>query len=153
MNGLVCPRCATTSPEAARYCRQCGLPLIADDDGLRGAGRVPHPEPLSPPRDHWPIEHAQDLHFRWQAAGGGTPLLGTEALEVWVFNGGYDLVDVVLATRGEDAAGQTVFRVERELASWPRGETQRLEIPSWELADRVQGLRVALVRAAFDTDE
>ena len=150
---LDCPRCRTTTPEVARYCRHCGLPLEVGAKGVLGAGRARHPQPLSPERDASPIEGAADLYFHWQAIGGGTPLLGTESLGLDVFNGGHNLAEVVLRVQGEDNTGKRLFAVEREIESWPRGQWARLEIASYELPDPVSTLLVDLVKAEFGVQE
>lgn len=148
---LRCPRCGMSNPEVASFCRNCGLPLGVEDGVVLGAGHVRHPQPLPPTEPAKPVEGAVDLHYRWQVAGGGTPLLGTEPLEVWVFNGGYSLAEVAVRIRGEDQAGRELFTTEREIERWLRGASVRLEIPSWELPDPVQTLRVELIQAEFST--
>lgn len=150
---LDCPRCRHPSPSTANFCGHCGLRLIRDGAGVRGAGKVQHPEPLQPAVAAWTIDDAEHLHFRWQAVGGGKPLLGTEPLEVDVFNGGYDLVNVVLRIEGHDAAGKTLFGIEREIEQWLRGQSLTLQIPSWELPDPVSTLGVRLVWAEFGAEE
>ncbi len=135
----------------AHFCAQCGLMLEVGAQGVRGAGRAPHRDALPAPEKYESIQQAANLHFRSEAAGGGAPLLGTEALMVTVFNGGYDLCEVVLRLRGQDAAGQELVAVEREINEWPRGESVELEIPSYELPDIVHALSVELVTAEFKT--
>jgi hypothetical protein len=144
-----CPRCNASNPGVARYCRNCGLTLAVGAAAVLGAGRAPHPEPLPPPAGCEPIGSAANLYFRWEAAGGGPPLLGTETLALTVFNGGNDLAEVTLRVRGRGRAGQDVFETERELEEWPRGRSLRLEIPSYELPDSVCELDVDLVKAGF----
>jgi len=146
---LECPRCRSWNPELARFCRNCGLALIAGAEGVLGAGRAPHPEPLTPPDGCQEIEAARDLYFRWHAVGGGVPLLGTEPLVVKVFNGGYDLRAVLLRISGTGSAGLVLLAAQREIEDWPRGATVALEIPSYELPDPVQTLTVELVQAEF----
>lgn len=135
----------------ASFCRHCGLMLAVGAQGVKGAGRAPQREPLPAPAGYESIQDAVDLHYRCEAAGGGTPLLGTEALMVTVFNGGYDLCAVVLRVRGQDAAGQELVAIEREIDEWPRGESVELEIPSYELPDIVHALSVELANAEFKT--
>ena len=148
-----CPRCSVTNPGVARYCRNCGLALQAADGGPPRAGLTPHPQALTPPPDFNPIGAAVDLHFSWSAAGGGHTLLGTEPLELNLFNGGYDLAEVVLAVRGEDETGGSLFAIDREVETWPRGSVIQVEIPSYELPDPVKTLHVALISAAFGQQE
>lgn len=146
---LDCPRCGAANPEVARYCRQCGLVLARGAAGLLGAGRVPHPQPLPPPAGFVPVAEAANLSFRWEAAGGGRPLLGTEPLSLRAFNGGYGLAQVALRIRACDGAGREVCTAAREVAEWPRGGEVELEIASYELRDRVQAVRLELVQAEF----
>jgi hypothetical protein len=147
-----CPRCFAANPDVARYCRQCGLLLVAGTSGFLGAGQVAHPAPLEAPVGYERFENARDLFYHWEAAWGGQVLLGTETLGVTLFNAGYPLAEVVLRLEGENDAGGKVFEVRRELASWPRGEPIKLEIASWELPDRARRLRLTLVSAQFGPD-
>jgi hypothetical protein len=144
-----CPRCQSDNPSAARFCRLCGLALVPGPGGLLGAGAVPHPEPLAAPAGYEPVAGAPDLHFHWEAAWGGKVLLGTETLAVEVFNGGYDLRDVVLTVRGTDDEGTTVFSINQDVARWPRGETVGLEVPSWELPAPARRIVVTVDAARF----
>jgi hypothetical protein len=148
-----CPRCSTVNPDVARFCRNCGLGLAVGPEGVLGAGRAPHLDPLPEPDGFTPIQQAANLYFRWEAAGGGVPLLGTESLALEVFNGGYDLAEVVLRVCGSDRAGEPLCAVEREIEEWPRGQRIGLEIPSYELPDRVHALYVALQSAEFGKRE
>lgn len=150
---LECPRCRTLNPGLAKFCRQCGLRLVVDGGRVLGAGVAPHPEPLKPGGESWPIAGGADLHFTWQVAGGGKALLGTEPLELNVFNGGHSLVEVALRIDGYNERGRPVLSVERELEKWIRGQSVTLEIASWELPGPVSALRVSLVRAEFLRDE
>lgn len=146
---LDCPRCGTSSPEVARFCRHCGLVLERAAGGVLGAGRVPHPEPLTSPENAEPIAWATNLYFQWEAAGGGAPLIGTETLALDVFNAGYDLRGVVLRVFGIDDAEEEVCEMQRELEEWPRGAHLQLEIASYELPNPVRALKVELVTAEF----
>lgn len=150
----ICPRCATPTPAAARFCPQCGLRLEMGATGLLGAGRLRHPNPTAPAAGWEPVENAADLYYRWYPVGGGRPLLGTEPLEVRVFNGGYSLANATLRVEllGETGARPQSGVLQRELADCPRGEERAFEIASWELNDRVQELRVTLVQAEFGPD-
>jgi hypothetical protein len=144
-----CPRCSTANPEVARFCGNCGLGLTLGPGGMLGAGQAPHPEPLPPPHEFLPIQWAANLYYYPEAAGGGPPLLGTEPLELSVFNAGYDLAQVVLRVSGTGEAGQPLFAVTRDLEEWRRGETARLEIPSYELPGPVATVIVEFVQAEF----
>lgn len=148
-----CPRCSHSNPTVARFCGRCGLILALGAGGLLGAGRAPHPQPLPPPEGFEPVTAAVNLHFSWEAAGGGAPLLGTETLQLNVFNAGYDLAEVVLRVRGTDESDRELFAIERELEDWPRGRPVRLEIPSYEVPDPVRALKVELVKAEFGAIE
>lgn len=144
-----CPRCGISNPDVARFCRRCGLVLKMGARGPLGAGRAPHRDPLPPPEGFEPIGSAKNLHFRWQVVGGGTPLLGTEPLELSVFNGGYGLKEVVLRVIGLDESGSALCQLEREISQWQRGATVTLEIASYDLPDRVRGIGVELIKTEF----
>lgn len=146
---LTCPRCQTASPVSANYCRQCGLRLDRDGDAVRGAGTVRHPQPLTPPPGANAVAGASDLYYTWTALGGHRPLLGTEPLVVSVVNVGYGLANVVLLIRATDRQGRTVLETQRDLPQWQRGQTIRLDVPSWELHDPLQDLHVTLRQADF----
>lgn len=150
---IECPRCGTHSPTRAGFCRHCGLRLERTATGLAGAGRVQHPDPLPPPQGTQPVDGAPDLFFRWEADSGGSPLLGTEPLRLIAFNAGYNLELVVLQIRGLGRDGAAVFTIAREIDLWNRGDTATLDIPSWELPDPVQTIRVALVQAGFGSQD
>ena len=150
---LGCPRCGSPCSNVARFCGNCGLSLTFEDGRILGAGRVRHPDPLSPSEPAEPIVGAENLDCWWQAVGGGTPLLGTEPLEVWVFNGGYSLENVGLRIRGEDRSGRELFSTEREIQELPRGASTRLEVSSWELPDPVQTIHVELIKADFSAPD
>jgi hypothetical protein len=144
-----CPRCGASNPDVACFCRNCGRPLEGVGEGKLNAGRTPHGDPLPPPAGFVPIEYAMELYYRWEAASGGAPLLGTETLSVEVFNGGYDLTQVALVVRGMDQAGNMRLGLVHELEDWPRGRTVQFEIPSYELPDPIHKVKVELVRAEF----
>lgn len=144
-----CPRCGTGNPEPARFCRYCGLRLTRGPRGLLGAGQAPHPEPLDPPPGSAPVAAAAGLHSRWQASGGGKMLLGTEPLTLELFNGGYDLAEVVVRVTVRDAAGRELCVLEREIATLARGAAVALEIASYDLPGPVRALEVTLLRAEF----
>jgi hypothetical protein len=146
---IQCPRCRRRNPDVARFCRQCGLGLVAGPDGLLRAGRAPVSDQLPPPDGFQPVQQSANLYFRWEATGGGAPLLGTESLALLLFNGGYDLADVNLRVVGTGKTGQTLCTIERTIEEWPRGQQVQLEIPSYELPDRVQTLYVELCSAEF----
>ncbi len=70
----VCPRCGTTNPTTAAFCRNCGLMFTrAAAGGVLGPGLAPHPKPLPPPAGYQPVAGTAALHFRWEAAGMKVP--------------------------------------------------------------------------------
>jgi hypothetical protein len=144
-----CPRCSRRNPDVARFCRHCGLGLEAGSAGMLGAGRAPIADPLPGPEGFQPVQDAANLYFRWEAVGGGAPLLGTESLALLLFNGGYDLAEVNLRVVGTGKTGRTLCAIERTIEEWRRGQQVQLEIPSYELPDRVQALYVELRSAEF----
>jgi hypothetical protein len=144
-----CPRCGTAGPPAARFCSRCGLLLHGADGELVQAGRAAHPEPLDVPDGMQPIPGTEALFWRWEAAGGGQRLLGTEPLDVAMFNAGYALAAVQIRIVGMREDGAEVLRTERTCARLERGESCTLEVPSWELKDLVRALRVEFVSAEF----
>jgi len=150
---IECPRCRTSNPEVARYCRQCGLTLTLVGGAVLGPGHAPHPAPLPTPEGMAAVDRAVHLYYRWQVAGGGRPLVGTEPLEVFFFNGGYSLQSVQVQIQGADRAGQTVLAIEREIETLARGQTAPVEVPSYELRGPVHVLRAALLRAEFGAEQ
>lgn len=151
---LCCPRCQQENTSVARFCARCGLWLEpGPGGGLLGAGQVPHPQPATVPQGMQLIQNAAELYYAWCSASGGRPLLGTEALCIRVFNAGYPLAEVELQLLALDQHGQSVCRVTRELRTWDTGETQELELASYELPRPVQDVRVELVQAAFHTPD
>jgi hypothetical protein len=149
---LPCPRCASTNPDVARFCRNCGLALKLGAQGVLGAGHALHPEPLDPPADWRPVASGAHLHYAWEALGGGKPLLGTETLTLRAFNGGYDLANVALRIDCLDERGAVRVALARELTVWRRGQTVELEIASYDLPDVVCDLAVAFERAEFSKE-
>jgi hypothetical protein len=148
----VCPRCQTPNEPPARFCAHCGLRLELQGGVPQGAGRLRHPDPLTPPEGLRPISTGVDLYYAWRAAGGNAPLLGTETLEVELFNAGYDLAMVELVLRGCAADGTIVVELNREFETWSRDQKFTCEIASWELPEPIRDLDVALVAAEFASD-
>lgn len=144
-----CPRCQAPNPEIARYCAHCGLSLEVGVDGTRGAGRVRHPRPATVPDGYLPCDHAVQLYYRSESSLGGDVLIGTEGVNVIVFNAGYSLREVVLALGGTGKDGKELFAVERTAEQLPQGEEVSLEIPSYELPAPLRALKVSLVSAEF----
>lgn len=110
---------------------------------------MPHPRPLDRPAGYQAVREAVDLYAKCESAWGGPAILGTEGLAVRVFNCGYDLESVILAIRGTDAKGQTLFSREEEIASLPRGGEATVEVPSYELSVAAHEVAVSLVSAEF----
>lgn len=144
-----CPRCRSTLLASARFCAQCGLRLSEDAGGLVGARALEHPHPLAPPAGFQPCPGAADLFYAWSPEWGGHMLLGTEPLNVLLFNAGYALADVAVRITGIDELGNGVMSKEHEVESLARGATATIEIPSYDLPDRIRKIEVELVRAAF----
>jgi hypothetical protein len=144
-----CPRCKRVNRAVARFCAHCGLALAAGLDGSCEAGRIRHPQPLTPAEGFEPCQQAADLYFRREAAWGGQPLLGTESVGVILFNAGYPLQEVVLELRGEDEKGKRLFAVEQTVELLPRGEEVGVEVPSYELPAPLRALSVSLLSAEF----
>jgi hypothetical protein len=147
-----CPRCNSDNVEVARFCGHCGLALALGPAGALGAGRVRHPDGLCPPHAAKPVGAAADLHYWSEVVGGGAPLLGTESLVVHLFNGGYGLANVTLRVCGRGRAGESVCTMLSALADWPRGRTETVEVPSWELSGPLALLSVELVTAEFGAE-
>jgi hypothetical protein len=147
-----CPRCNSPNAELARYCSQCGM-WLPRGDASRLAGRVNHPAPLPAPGDFQAIPGAADLCYHAESEFGGAPLLGTESLRLMVFNGGYGLRNVVFDLRIVNRDGQPAVSLLREVESLPRGEERVLELPSYELPDRVANLSISLVSAELASND
>jgi len=96
-----------------------------------------------------PCEDAADLYYRWESSLGGAALIGTEGVNVIVFNAGYPLREVVFDVRGQGEDGQELFAVERTVEELPQGKQVSLEIPSYELPAPMRSLKVSLVSAGF----
>ena len=145
-----CPRCYAANLPAARFCGRCGFFLEPPQrtDGV-GAALGRHPDALDAPKGFVPVADAANLHFRRLPGWGGSASTGIETAAVELFNGGYALRSVVLRFRGRDGAGIDVFAVERSLAEWPRGETVRIELQSFDIPAPAESLEVALVSADF----
>ena len=149
----LCPSCGGYLRPTKKTCTHCGLGLEVGPEGVLGAGRAPTTDPLPGPEDFQPVQHAANLYFRWEAIGGGVPLLGTESLALLLFNGGYDLAHVDLRVVGTGKTRRTLCTIDRTIEEWRRGEQVQLEIPSYELPDRVQALYVELRSAEFGRPE
>jgi hypothetical protein len=149
---MECPRCHAPNRDVARFCARCGLILEAGLDGTRRAGRIRHPQPVPVPDGCVPCRDAADLYYRSESSLGGQTLLGTEGVNILVFNSGYPLREVVFGVRGEGKDGRELFAVERTVTELPQGKEVALEIPSYELPAPLGMLRVSLVSAEFRAD-
>lgn len=65
---------------------------------------------------------------------------------VLLFNAGLPRTDVNLEIVALNTKGQSIATLRQSVAQLPRGETVRLEVPSYELPDEVHTLTVALAR-------
>jgi len=150
--GAQCPRCHAENRDIARFCARCGLVLAVGLDGTRRAGRIRHPQGVAVPDGYASCAEAADLHYRWESSLGGEALLGTEGINIFVFNSGYPLREVVFSVHGEGRDARELFAVERTVEELPQGEEIALEIPSYELPAPLGGLKVSLVSAEFRAD-
>ncbi len=150
---MKCPQCHTRNQAEARFCGRCGRPLADGDEGPGASaeqhssdrsGPARHPDPLAVPAGFEACGGLPDLFYRWEAAWGGSMLIGTETLAVIVFNAGYPLEQVVLKIAGQDDEGREVFAVDHELAELPRGKEVTIEVPSYELSAPAAGITVSL---------
>lgn len=148
-----CPRCGATNRDIARFCARCALALAPGVDGTQRAGRIRHPRPATVPDGYSPCGEAADLHYRMESSLGGNVLIGTEGVNVVVFNAGYSLREVVLCARGEGNSGRELFSIERAVAALPQGKEVTIEIPSYELSAPLRELKLGLVSAEFAWDE
>lgn len=149
----LCPRCGAPVRKVARFCARCGLRLERGPDGYLDAGRVPHPHPVPPPPNWRAVRQAADLHFRWESAWGGEPILGTEGLAVMLLNGGYPLRNAEIEVVGYDGEGCERFKVKAQAYELPRGRDVRVEVPSYELPNCVcRELTVTLLSAEFGSE-
>ncbi len=118
-------------------------------DGTRRAGRIRHPRPAAVPNGCAPCRNAADLYYRSESSLGGEVLLGTEGVNVVVFNAGYPLSEAVFEVRGQGENGRELFTVERRVAELAQGKEVWLEIPSYELPAPLQALKITLLSAEF----
>jgi hypothetical protein len=144
-----CPRCRDENRPQARFCARCGLLLESSAGVPLRPGRLSHPNPLPAPDGFQPCAEAENLHFRWESAWGGSMLAGTESISVVLFNGGYPLEAVELQVSGCDGSGRQVLVVEYPVEELPRGREVKVEVPSYELPAPVKELALSLVSAEF----
>ena len=135
----------------ARFAEQGTLDTASRPNGqaVRSTGAVRHPDPLSAPEDFRACEEVPDLYYRWEAAWGGTMLVGTETIAVIVFNGGYPLEEVVLKIRGLGVDGEEIFSIEETVDELPRGKKVTIEVPSYELPAPASDIAVTLLSGSY----
>ena len=145
-----CPRCRFQNRPPAKFCASCGLSLAPGVDGSHDPGRVAQPQPAAPPAGFNPCANAAQLYFSWESSLGGSTLIGTEGLQVSLFNAGYGLVEATLSLRGEGRDSAIVLEREYSVEQLPRGQIVTLEVPSYDLGGPLRVLRATLVAARFD---
>ncbi|MGE3179991.1 MAG: hypothetical protein AB7N71_00025 [Phycisphaerae bacterium] len=145
-----CPRCKRSVTASAKFCAYCGLSLTGAVAAQPDAGRMAHPEPLATPQGAEPWQQARCLYFKRQSAWGGTRLIGTEPIELTLFNAGYPLRDVRYEVRAVGKRGEPAYQGVLEIEQFPTGVEITVEIPSWELQDAVHSVAVRLLSAEFD---
>lgn len=138
-----CPTCHRVVRELARYCARCGQSLGASAEG-EWEGRAALPL-LSPPSGFSLCDGACEVFYKWESVWGGRRLLSTETLAVLLFNAGETRADVSLKITAMDAGGRTLASFRPSVAELPRGETVRVEVPSYELPDEVHSFNVVLI--------
>lgn len=141
-----CPDCGARNLAVAQFCARCGSAIAV---GPATVGRAPHPSPAPVPEGYRRCGQATDLYYRVGSAWGGERLLGTENIGIYLFNAGYPLQEVRLRVDGLDAGGKAVFSVEPAVERLPPGEVVWIEIPSYEIAEPAEELRVTLVSAEY----
>jgi hypothetical protein len=80
-------------------------------------------------------------------------LIGTEGVNVVLFNAGYPLSEVALQVRGEGKDGRELFTIDRAVAELPRARDVSVEIPSYELPSSLGAVKVTLLSAEFGEEE
>lgn len=139
-----CPKCHRIVRELARYCARCGQSLSGSADA-NSEGRAALPL-LSPPLGFSVCDGACEVSYKWESNWGGRSLLSTETLAVLLFNAGETRADVFLKITAMDARGRTLATLRPTAALLPRGETVRVEVPSYELPDEIASFKVVLTK-------
>lgn len=145
-NRGVCRDCGHANTEMAHFCGQCGEPLDASPPT---AGQARHPNPVYVPKGFERVQRAADLYYRHSSAWGGSRLIGTETLGIEVFNAGYAMKNAVLSIEGVNDAGRRLFSARHAAVDLPRGETTKIEVPSYEIPEPSSDVIVALVSAEY----
>jgi len=122
-------------------------------DGTQRAGRIRDAHPAAVPAGYVPIDDAANLYFRWESAFGGELMLGTEGVQISVFNAGYPLRDVLVEVRGEGRDGQELFVLEQPIADLHRGGRASFEVGSYLIPAPLRVVRVGLLGAEFGSSE
>lgn len=98
-----------------------------------------------------PCGRAADLYYRLESAWGGK-VLGSETLAIVLFNGGHALSSAVLEIKGIGGADGRAFTAPQGVGLVPRGESIRVEVPSYDLPDDPRDLSVSLSSADMDDE-
>jgi hypothetical protein len=145
-NDRICGECNGRNVGAGGFCRHCGKPL---DVASTTAGRAVHMSPLPKPSAMSPVDSAADLYFRTESAFGGPTLIGTEALGMILYNGGFTLRSVVIHIEGFAKDGSRALDTEKSLERLPRGLETRVEVPSYEIDEPLHRVKVSFVSAEY----
>ena len=137
-----CPQCNQAVQELARYCARCGHSL-GDISDASAADPRKEPSLLPAPPGFSACDTEYGLYYKWESGWGGQKLLGTETQVVLLFNAGATMTDVALKISALDARGRSLAEIRPCMAALPRGETTRVDVPSYELPDDVETLTVA----------
>lgn len=127
----------------ARYCARCGRSLNdRADDPATGHSMLL----LSPPAGFSRCDGTPELYYQWESGWGGRRLLSTETHALMLFNAGATMNDVAMTISALDWNGKAIATIRSTVAVLPRGETIRVEVPSYELPDGIETLTVAMDR-------
>ena len=142
-----CPHCGAENLSVARFCARCGHAIAA---GPNTVGRAAHPSPEAVADGYRKCDRSADLYFRTESAWGGSRLLATENLGLVLLNAGYPLKEAVLRIEGLNGSGQALYEVEHTVEQLPRGKETTVEIPSYEMTEPANDIRVSLVSAEYE---
>ena len=142
-----CANCGAQGPEPAKYCGQCGHPL---GDNPATGGRAAHPTPVPPPDGFEQCPDAPSLFVKTESSYGGQRLLGTEGINLHVWNAGYSLVDVRLRVEGIDETARAFKWTADAIKRIPRGQAVTVEVPSWVFENPVEQISIKLESADYE---